>query len=213
MIKKIHCKCIKTFNDNYIFVPCESIKDNELLNNYIHKSIDYELDCVFDLRKEIINNHLKGEIYFYIAFLKDKDTYVTLNNLEGETFLYSFDRIKNKKELEYKIDVNSNMIGIKNKYIFIGQKNTDFRKIAYECQHCFFNSVSKSGTGFYGFNLVSSKNINYTYCHLIISDKPLYNNDRLPTYQESLLIDSTNLPNYYEIHPSAPPMESAPYLD
>ena len=105
MIKKIHCKCVKRFDDNYIFLPHNSIKDDELLNNYIHKCINYDLDCIFDFRNIIINNNINGQLYFYARFLIDKDTYINIDNFEVKSFVYEFDRLKNKKELEYSLNL------------------------------------------------------------------------------------------------------------
>ena len=65
MIKKIHCKCIHTFDKNYVIVPDEKIENNELLKNYIHVCIDYDTKCIFDLRRQIVNNNHKGKIYVY----------------------------------------------------------------------------------------------------------------------------------------------------
>ena len=214
MIKKIHCKCVKRFDDNYIFLPYDSIKDNELLNNYIHKCINYDLDCIFDFRNIIINNNINGQLYFYARFLRDKDTYINLDNFEFKSFVYEFDRLKNKKELEYSLNLIPFSGEINNKNIYLGKIDINFRNIAYETTYCCNSSISTSGKGFYGFNLVSDKQLVTTYAEIIISDKPLFcNNISLPSYEEFISNQDNILPSYEDVisenipEPSAPPIE------
>lgn len=214
MIKKIHCKCVKRFDDNYIFLPHNSIKDDELLNNYIHKCINYDLDCIFDFRNIIINNNINGQLYFYARFLIDKDTYINIDNFEVKSFVYEFNRLKNKKELEYSLNLLPFSGEINNKNIYLGKVNINFRNIAYETMYCCNNSISKSGQGFYGFNLISDTQLPIYYSEIIISDKPLFcNNISLPPYNEVISEKGNNPPPYENVisenrpEPSAPPIE------
>ena len=85
MIKKIHCKCIKNFQD-YVLVPNTVITENELTKNYIHQCLNCDIECIFDLRIQIINSNINGKVYFY-WLSKVKNTYIDIRvNLKGNLF-------------------------------------------------------------------------------------------------------------------------------
>jgi hypothetical protein len=139
---------------------------------------------------------------------------MNLDNFEVKSFVYEFNRLKNKKELEYSLNLLPFSGEINNKNIYLGKVNINFRNIAYETISCCNNSISKSGQGFYGFNLVSDKQLAINYSEIIISDKPLFcNNISLPSYNEVISEKDNNPPPYENVisenrpEPSAPPIE------
>ena len=221
MIKKIHCKCIKNFQ-GYVLFPNTKITENELTKNCIHQSINFDIDYIFDLRKEIINSNINGKVYFYIAFKRDKDTYIDIHvDLKGTCLISDFNRNRKAKNITYEINKNNFEIDHKNKYIYLGSSDINFRETAYEIKNCFHNSISESGKGFYAFNLNIEYNIPSCYIDLIISDKPLFNNsihisnfkDIYSTteypFKESIYIEPTAPPiENNDIEPTAPPIEN-----
>ena len=213
MIKKIHCKCIHTFDNNYVIVPDEKIENNELLKNYIHDCIDYDTECIFDLRSQILSNNNKGNIYMYIGFKKDKDVYMKLEpNFTGKAFISEFERGKSHTHINYYKNTNYFDLKCENNLIYIGNIYINRRDLAYENRHCFYTSISKKGKGFYSFDLTINNDIKTNYIDLILSDKMIQSNknikeikDIYPFYnlQESQGLQSQNL-----IQPSAPPLDS-----
>ena len=114
-----------------------------------------------------------------MAFKRDKDTYIDIHiDLKGKCFISDFNRNKKEKNINYGINTNNFEIDHKNKYIYIypGSSKINFRDTEYEIKNCFHNSLSKSGKGFYPFNLNIKYDIPSCYIDLIISDKPLFNN-------------------------------------
>lgn len=72
--------------------------------------------------------------------------------------------------------------------------------------YCCNNSISKSGQGFYGFNLISDTQLPIYYSEIIISDKPLFcNNISLPPYNNPPPYENVISENRPE--PSGPPIE------
>lgn len=212
MIKKIHCKCIHIFDNNYTIVPYERIEDNELLKNYIHDCVDYDKNCIFDLRSQIINNNHNGKIYIYISFKRDKDTYMKLHSdLTGKAFISEFEREEKKKKISYYKNTNTFDLNYENNYIYIGNICINFRDLAYETKHCFHTSISKKGKGFYSFDLTINNDIKTNYIDLILSDKPLHSFNSIQKIENIYpsFVDQASHDNQKQnfIQPSAPPME------
>ena len=159
------------------------------------------------MRSQINKNISK--LYFYIGLKKDKDTYMNLySNLKGNVYISEFDRDKKNKQLNYLKNTYSYELICGEKYIYLGNINTNFRELAYESRQCFNTSISKKGKGFFSFNLFSHNNIKTPYIDLILSDTPLFsngNNQRIKnTYP--LFLNQQNKEQIY-IQPSAPPLE------
>ena len=208
MIKKIHCKFVKNCN-NYVLVPNQILTENELLRNYVHNCIDYDIECIFDLRKEIINSNINGKLYFYLAFKKDKNVYMNINfDLKGKSFISDFNRTKKKKNIEYEINTRNFDLSCQDKYIYLGYNNVNFRDIAYESKLICHTSISKMGKGFYAFNLDIENNLNTNYIDLIISDKPFIDNiENIVQLEEIYPFFKREYEEDF-IEPSAPPMKN-----
>lgn len=218
MIKKIHCKCVKLFDKNFTIVPDQKIKDNELLHNYIHHCVDYDVEGIFDLRSQIINNNI-NKVYFYMGFKRDINVYMNLHSrIEGTSFISEFNREKRKKNLDYNKKTNSFEISCKNNYVYLGNLDINFRNMAYESTNCLSTFVSKNGGGFYSFNLLIDKEFLIPYVDLIISEEPLHNQniqrlqDIYPSSENREYLEYQK--NEYQdfIRPSAPPVEEIDHI-